>query len=37
MVVINWNVGVQVTRYTMCQLKVYVYNDLAIDCQNNSS
>ena len=34
MVVINWNVAVQVARCTMCQLKVYLYSDLG--CQNNS-
>ena len=28
MVVINWNVGMQVARCTMCQLEAYVYSDL---------
>ena len=34
MVVINWNVGVQVTHCTMCQYEAYVYSDLG--CQNNA-
>ena len=33
MVIINWNVGVQVARCTMCQLEAGVYNDLG--CHNN--
>ena len=34
MVVINWNVGVQVARCTMCQPEAYVYSDLG--CYNNA-
>ena len=33
MVVINWNVGMQVTSCTVCKLEAYVYSDR---CQNNA-
>ena len=33
MVIINWNVGAQVARCTMCQFEGHVYNDLG--CHNN--
>ena len=33
MVIINWNVGAQVARCTLCQLEAGVYNDLG--CHNN--
>ena len=35
MVVINWNVGVQVACCTMCQLEAYVYSDLG--CHNSDT
>ena len=33
MVVMNWNVGAQVTHCTMCELKVHMYSILGF--QNN--
>ena len=34
MVVIYWNVGVQVAHCTMCQPEAYIYSDFS--CHNNS-